>query len=98
MWDQFCVKKIPYTLLAVPEDATFEIVQPEGPLPTVRPGYSTSEIACESAGIFRGQQVIVCRGPDLFSFNLTITSGGETGEFPVPLKTCPLPATAEPGA
>jgi hypothetical protein len=45
LWDQFCVKKIPSTLLAVAENATFEVIQPEGPLPTVRTGYSTSGIA-----------------------------------------------------
>lgn len=91
IWDQFCVKKIPYTLLAIPENATFEVIQPEGPLPTVRPGYSTTDIACESVGIFRGKQVLVCRGPDLWSFNVTISDGGASADFPVPLKSCPLP-------
>src|SRR5688572_3252395 len=34
VWDQFCVRKVPYTLLAIPQNASFEIVQPEGVIPT----------------------------------------------------------------
>src|SRR5688572_31524574 len=71
VWDQFCVRKVPYTLLAIPQNASFEIVQPEGVLPT--PMISTgnsNEIACDSVGIFRDKQVVVCRGPQLFTFTL----------------------------
>jgi hypothetical protein len=109
--DQFCVRKVPYSLLAIPEDASFEVVPPaEGVAPpTLNPlTGNTNEIVCTSAGIFGGKQVIACRGPELWSFNLTITDRGESGEFPVPLKTCtiehftpspsevPEEATAEP--
>ncbi len=94
VWDQFCVKKVPYTLLAVAENATFEVKPPDDavvmPTPNVRTG-NTNEIVCESAGIFRGKQVIVCRGPELWSFNISITDGGQSDIFPVPLKACPNP-------
>lgn len=94
LWDQFCVKKIPYTLLALPKDASFDVVQPQGPLPTVIPGYSTSDMACTSVGMFRGKQVVVCRGPQLFSFSLKVSGASE--DFQVPLKACPTPQSATP--
>jgi hypothetical protein len=88
VWDQFCVRKVPYTLIAMPKDASFEVVQPEGVLPTpiISTGNS-NEIACESVGIFRDRQVVVCRGPQLYSFTLQVA--GE--DFTVPLKACPGP-------
>ncbi len=96
VWDQFCVSKVPYTLLALPQDASFDVVQPEGPLPTVMPGYTTaSQIACDSVGVFRDKQVVVCRGPQLFSFTLKI-SGAASEDSQVPLKECPLPHEQAP--
>lgn len=99
LWDQFCVRKIPYTLLALPKDATFEVVQPTEPLPTPMPGYfNADELACVSVGIFRDKQVVVCRGPQLFAFTLKVNDAGATEDFQVPLKACPLPSFSAPTA
>ncbi len=86
VWDQFCVRKVPYTLLAIPQDASFEIVKPEGvqPTPIISTGNS-NEIVCDSVGVFRDQQIVVCRGPQLFTFTLNVS--GEA--FEVPLGACP---------
>jgi hypothetical protein len=97
LWDQFCVKKIPYTLLAVSESATFEVntggdgEENRTVMPTFEPGASNpNKIACTSAGVYSGRQLIVCTGPNNWSFDITISDGGESGEFPVPLKWCPI--------
>ncbi len=96
VWDQFCVSKVPYTLLALTQDASFDVVQPEGPLPTVMPGYTAADqIACDSVGVFRDKQIVVCRGPQLFSFTLKISSAASE-DFQVPLKECPLPHEQAP--
>ncbi len=97
LWDEFCVSKIPYTLLALPTDATFSITAPQAPVPTPIPGYTTADqTACNSVGVFRGQQVIVCRGPQLASFSLHVTSAGATQDYQVPLKECALPRNSVP--
>ena len=99
VWDRFCVSKVPYTLLAMPQDAKFEVVQPDIATPTVPAGYVPADkIACETAGVFRDQQIVACRGPQLFSFTLNITGGDAAGQYQVDLKDCPLPATSTPGA
>lgn len=99
LWDKFCVAKVPYTLLALPQDATFNVTQPTGPAPTPAPGYTTADkTACDSVGVFRGKQVIVCRGPQLTSFSLKISSGGASQDYQVPLKECALPHTTAPAA
>jgi hypothetical protein len=100
LWDQVCVRKIPYTILAIPENATFEVVQPEGPLPTPEPGSSNrNELACSNPVTFGGKQVVVCTGPQLFSFDLRVTNGGTSEDFSVPLKFCPIksPENYKPG-
>jgi hypothetical protein len=99
LWDKFCVSKVPYTLLAIPQDATFSVTQPQGPLPTPVPGYTMADqTACDSVGVFRGKQVIVCRGPQLFSFSLQVSSAGATTDYQVPLKACALPHITTPAA
>jgi len=56
------------------------------------PGYSTAgQLACVSVGVFGDKQVVMCRGPQLFSFTLKINNAGATEDFQVPLKECPLP-------
>jgi hypothetical protein len=93
VWDQFCVRKVPYTLIAISENASFEILQEDGtvmPTPIVSTGNS-NEVACESVGVFRDKQVVVCRGPQLFSFPISVSGDGGTEEFLVPLGACPGP-------
>jgi hypothetical protein len=90
-WDRFCVKKTPYTLVAIPENASFEVVPFEGTLPTLEPGSNNSgEFSCTVAGIFRGKQVVVCRGPQLTSFTLHVTADGKSEDFSVGLTFCPI--------
>src|SRR5690349_1643020 len=69
VWDQFCVRKVPYTLIAMPKDASFEVRLADNaviPTPMISTGNS-NEIACESVGVYRDKQVVVCRGPQLYS-------------------------------
>jgi hypothetical protein len=93
VWDQFCVRKVPYTLIAISQNASFEILEQDGtvmPTPIVSTGNS-NEIVCESVGVFRDKQVVVCRGPQLFSFPISVSGDGGTEEFLVPLGACPGP-------
>ncbi len=97
VWDQFCVAKVPYTLLALPTNASFDIKPPQGPLPTAMPGYTVADqIACDSVGTFRDKQVVICRGPQLYAFSLQISGSGSSQEFKVPLKECALPQSTNP--
>lgn len=100
VWDQFCVRKIPYTILALPENSTFELASQEI-VPTQVVGGNSNEFACESVGTFRNKHIVVCHGPQLYSFNLQVNDGGTTESYQVPLKGCPIPpqpeeATVEP--
>lgn len=90
VWDQFCVRKIPYTLLALSPDATFEVGRLEGIVPTPVVDSNSNEISCEGVGTFRDKQVVVCRGPQLYSFTLHVNNGGSNGveDFQVPFKGC----------
>ncbi|MBI3163867.1 MAG: hypothetical protein HYZ24_04230 [Chloroflexi bacterium] len=109
VWAQFCAvsTQMSYVLLAIPEDATFEVVSPEGasssqettPTPeaastpstpeagATSPGTSgltsEEEVACRSLGMMDGQQLVLCHGPALTVITLSITSGGQTEEFPI---------------
>ncbi len=90
VWDQFCVRKVPYTLIAMSKNASFEVAKPEGIMPTPVTGTGNSnEIACESVGIFRDKQIVVCRGPQLFTFTLNVSGDGASEAFAVPLGACP---------
>lgn len=90
-WDKICVRKIPYTILALPEKATFDVVPPEGPVPTPEHGSSNPNVyTCNSVGVFGGKQVVVCSGPSLYSFTLKVSDGGNSEDFRVDLKACPI--------
>jgi hypothetical protein len=84
VWDQFCVRKIPYTILALPENSTFELASDQI-VPTQTVGGNTNQFACESVGTFRNKHVVVCHGPQLYSFNLQVNDGGSTEAYQVPL-------------
>ena len=93
VWDQFCVKKIPYTILALSKNASFEVAQSDASTPQPTPVVGTdnsNEIACSSVGTFRDKQVVVCHGPQLFAFTLHISGDGGSEDFQVPLKACPI--------
>jgi hypothetical protein len=95
VWDQFCVRKIPYTILALEPNATYELAS-DNVVPTQVVGGNSNQFACDASGTFRDKQVIVCRGPQLYSFTLHVNSGNGTEDFQVPLKGCPIPK-GEPG-
>lgn len=102
VWDQFCVRKIPYTILALPENSTFELASESVAVaPTQVVGGNSNQFACESVGTFRNKHIVVCHGPQLYSFDLQVNDGGTTETYQVPLKGCPIPpqpeeATVEP--
>jgi hypothetical protein len=95
VWDQFCVRKIPYTLLALEQDATFEVAS-QNVSPTQVVGGNSTQFSCEGVGTFRDKQVVVCHGPQLYSFTLHVNNGGANGteDFQVPLKGCPITHSA----
>jgi hypothetical protein len=90
VWDQFCVRKIPYTILALEPDATYELAS-DNIVPTQVVGGNSNQFACDAVGTFRDKQVIVCRGPQLYSFTLHINGSNGAEDFQVPLKGCPIP-------
>jgi hypothetical protein len=64
-----CVKKVPYTNISVPPGTSFEVADKSGNFTCV-----------DSGQVANGQDVIVCHGPELQSFDLKLTaaSGGGT--------------------
>jgi hypothetical protein len=90
VWDQFCVRKIPYTILALEPNATYEIATGNA-VPTQVIGGNTNQFSCDAAGTFRDKQVIVCHGPQLYTFTLHINGSNGGEDFQVPLKGCPIP-------
>jgi hypothetical protein len=95
VWDQFCVRKIPYTILALPENSTFELASESAVVPTQVVGGNTNQFACESVGTFRNKHIVVCHGPELYSFDLQVNDGGSAATYQVPLKGCPIPPQPE---
>jgi hypothetical protein len=96
VWDQFCVRKIPYTILALPENSTFELASgADAVVPTQVVGGNSNQFACESVGTFRNKHIVVCHGPELYSFDLQVNDGGSTATYQVPLKGCPIPPQPE---
>jgi hypothetical protein len=90
-WDRFCVKKVPYTLIAIPENATFEVATAGGTIPTREPGgVSPGEFTCTAVGVFRGHQVVVCKGPQLTAFTLRVSADGESQDFLTGTTWCPI--------
>jgi hypothetical protein len=58
MLSKSCVKKIPYTLVALSPGSTFEVVD--------------SGITCKDEGLRGGQQQISCTGQQLYSYTLKV--------------------------
>ncbi len=59
--DQFCVEKIPYTLLAAPGNSTYEWV--------------SSDLKCVSQLHSSGELLITCTGTELTSYELQVCNG-----------------------
>lgn len=55
---KLCVKKVPYTLVALPPESTFEVVDPG--------------LVCRDEGLRGGKRQISCTGPQLYSYDLKV--------------------------
>lgn len=53
-----CIKKVPYTLLALSPSATFEVVE--------------KGLTCKNEGLHAGQQQVSCSGQQLYSYDLKV--------------------------
>ncbi len=56
--DQFCVNKIPYTLIAIPAGDTYQV--------------TTAGFTCDDAGVKNNFQLLTCTGPRSYTFNLQV--------------------------
>jgi hypothetical protein len=83
--DQMCVKKIPYTILALPSTATF----------TTDP--SASKVTCKSVLNIAGTQTVVCTGPAESFFTIHVSNNASSEDFTVPMRGCPPSNNAESG-
>ncbi|MBI5295537.1 MAG: hypothetical protein HY869_08685 [Chloroflexi bacterium] len=73
--DRFCLKKVPYTLIGMPETATYRMLSE---------GYS-----CSEGGIQNGQHLITCTGPMYTLFQIEVCDGGACQNFEFGTTNCP---------
>ncbi|HEX2696665.1 MAG TPA: hypothetical protein VHM28_03090 [Anaerolineales bacterium] len=60
--DRFCTKKIPYTLIAIASDVSYQVVTPN--------------FICTDGGIHGGKRLLVCTGAQSFTFLLKVCQPG----------------------
>lgn len=85
IWGQFCARELPITVVAIPENASFEVVQSSGA--TLSPD---NPIVCQSLGTFQDRQIVVCRGPGSAVATLNVCEGTACTQQQVGFETCPL--------
>jgi hypothetical protein len=91
IWDSVCVRKVPYTILAIPETATFSVIGADGSIrPALEQGQAFEPSSCKSVLNLGGKQVVVCRGEQGISLMIQVTDGGTSKDFEVPMKVCPI--------
>ena len=73
--DRFCLKKVPYTLIGMPETATYQML--------------TDGFACSEGGIQKGQHLITCTGPMYTLFKIQVCDGGACQDFEFGTTNCP---------
>ncbi len=73
--DRFCLKKVPYTLIGMPETATYQML--------------TDGFVCSEGGIQKGQHLITCTGPMYSLFQIQVCDGGNCQEFEFGTTNCP---------
>ncbi len=56
--DRYCVKKVPYTLVAIPLNATYEVL--------------SSGFSCEKQAVVNNEQILACTGKQLYTFDLKL--------------------------
>lgn len=84
---QFCLDQIPYAIVAIPEKATFTMVDNNGVAIQPSPSDATG---CENVQTFNGRQLILCRGAGLATINLNVCNdSNDCTQFPVKLQECP---------
>ena len=75
---QFCVGEETHAVLIFPDSAYFDVD-------------SSSPASCLTADVVNGRRILICRGPQSISFNLSICSDPSNClQFPVALQPCDL--------
>lgn len=92
LWDAICVKKVPYTILSIPADASFELVAADG---SIIPSLETAtpvpgENSCRSVMTIGDRLVLLCTGQQGMGYTIRVTNGSEVLDFEVPMKSCPI--------
>jgi hypothetical protein len=91
LWDKLCVKKVPYTILAIPSTASFGLVAADGSVvPSIGPGNNPHNSTCKSVLRIGDQLILVCTGRENTSFTLRVTDAGLSQDFSIPLLACPM--------
>lgn len=73
--DRFCLKKVPYTLIGMPETATYRML--------------SDGFICSEGGIQNGQHLITCTGPMYTLFQIEVCDGGACQNFEFGTTNCP---------
>jgi hypothetical protein len=73
--DRFCLKKVPYTLIGMPEASTYRMLS-EG-------------FTCSEGGIQNSQHLITCTGPMYKLFQIEVCDGGACQNFEFGTTNCP---------
>lgn len=73
--DRFCLKKVPYTLIGMPETASYQML--------------TEGFSCSEGGVQQGQHLITCTGPMYSLFKIQVCDGGNCQEFEFGTTNCP---------
>jgi hypothetical protein len=73
--DRFCLKKVPYTLIGMPETSTYQML--------------TEGFTCSEGGIQAGQHLITCTGPMYSLFKIQVCDGGACQDFEFGTTNCP---------
>jgi hypothetical protein len=81
---QFCVADETHAVVIFPDTAYFDVEQ-------------SSPVTCLTADVVNGRRIIICRGPQSTSFNLSICSDPSNClQFPVVLQPCALLQNSSP--
>lgn len=67
--DRTCVRKVPYTLIAIPPDVTYQVISPN--------------FFCADGGIRGGSRLLSCSGPQSFTFLVKVCRPGCVAAAPL---------------
>jgi hypothetical protein len=92
---QFCLDRIPYALVAIPEAATFNMVDAQG---TVIEPDPAAQTGCNAVQTITGRQLVLCNGAELESINLSVcTDANNCSQVSVRLQQCPQAGSDDGG-